>query len=79
MKYLFLLLVAISGTLNAQLRFDTGNTHEGKYAAGSFLTLSGLALITYTDGPTQGIGAVWLAGGVANLASGEMISNFIDF
>lgn len=79
MRYIFLMMAAISGTLFAQPRFDTGNTHEGKYAAGSFLTLSGLALITYTDGPTDFIGGVWLAGGVANLASGEIESKYRDY
>jgi hypothetical protein len=76
MKYLFLLLVAISGGLHAQLRFDTGNTHKGKYFVGSAMTISGLALITYTDGPTEAIGAAWTVGGIANLASGEIESEY---
>jgi len=76
MRYVFLLLAAISGSLNAQLRFDTGNTHEGKYWVGGAMTLGGIALINYTDGPTQAIGAAWTVGGIANLVSGEIESEY---
>lgn len=79
MKYIFLLLAAISGTINAQLRFDTGLAHEDKYWVGNFVTLSGLAMITYTDGPTQAIGAVWVAGGVSNLVSAELESDYVGY
>lgn len=40
------------------------------------MTISGLALVTYTDGPTEAIGAAWAVGGIANLASGEIESEY---
>ena len=79
MKYTFLLLAAISGGLNAQLRFDTGIGHENKYWVGTFATLGGMAAINYTEGPTQAIGAAWLVGGVANLASAEIESEYLQY
>ena len=63
----------------SQLSFDTGNTHRDKYVVGAFATIGGLTLINYTDGPTEAIGAFWLAGGVANIVSGEIESEYRDY
>lgn len=53
-------------------QFDTGLTYEQKYWVGNFATISGLAMISYTDGPTEAVGCMWVAGGVANLISAEI-------
>jgi len=79
MRFVLIFLFAISSGLNAQLRFDTGNTHRDKYLVGSAMTISGLALVNYTDGPTEAIGAVWAVGGVANLISGEIESDYAGY
>ena len=46
---------------------------------GGLATVGGLALINYTDGPTEAIGTFWLAGGVANIVSGEIESEYRDY
>tara|TARA_R100001509_G_scaffold17744_1_gene8919 strand:+ start:846 stop:1487 length:642 start_codon:yes stop_codon:yes gene_type:complete len=76
---LLLLFLVISSGATAQLRFDTGNSHRDKYWVGTAATLGGMALINYTDGPTEAIGAFWMAGGVANLVSGEIESEYLEY
>ncbi|MEL0118173.1 MAG: hypothetical protein VXB01_04450 [Opitutae bacterium] len=76
MKPFFLLLSLVSLSMEAQLRFDTGLNHEDKYKVGAFATIGGLALINYTDGPTEAIGAAWVLSGVSNIVSGEIESKY---
>jgi len=76
---LLLLFLVISSSATAQLRFDTGISHRDKYWVGTAATLGGMALINYTDGPTEAIGAFWMAGGVANLMSGEIESEYLEY
>jgi len=76
---LLLLFLVVSSSATAQLGFDTGNRHEDKYWVGTFATLGGMAMINYTDGPTEAIGAFWVAGGVANLVSAEIESEYLHY
>ena len=76
---LLLLFLVISSSATAQLRFDTGISHRDKYWVGTAATLGGMALINYTDGPTEAIGVFWMAGGVANLVSGEIESEHLEY
>lgn len=74
MRFFFLFLLC--SPLIAQPRFDTGNSHRDKYLVGAGATIGGLALINHSEGPTEAIGVVWAVGGVANLISGEIESDY---
>ena len=75
-KLLILLLLLPCLNLRAQY-FDTGLTYKDKRQVGVGATISGLALINYTDGPTEAIGTFWLAGGVMNLISAEQEARYL--
>jgi hypothetical protein len=76
MKTSTILLLLVPSILLAQPRFDTGNKHEDKYWVGTALTLGGITMINHAEGPIEAIGAVWAIGGVANLASAEIESEY---
>ena len=63
---LFLLFYFISFNPYAQY-FDTGLEYKHKIRVGKGVTLGGLALMNYTEGPTEAIGAIWTVGGAMNL------------
>ena len=69
-KFLILLFLFPYFNLNAQY-FDTGLTYKHKVQVGKGVTLSGLALMNYTEGPTEAIGAVWAVGGAMNFVSAK--------
>lgn len=79
MRLLVTYLLSLPLLSFAQPSFDTGNSHRDKYVVGGLATVGGLALINYTDGPTEAIGAFWLAGGVANIVSGEIESEYMGY
>lgn len=68
MRTLILLFLPVLG----YGQWDTGLNYEDKHKVANFATISGLALVTYTDGPTKAIGAAWMAGGIANIVSAEI-------
>ena len=77
-KLLILLFLFPYFNLNAQY-FDTGLAYKDKLHVGVGATIGGLALINYTEGPTEFIGAAWLAGGVMNLISAEQEANYYEY
>ena len=79
MRWLLIYLFSLPTLCFSQLRFDTGNSHEDKYLVGSLVTIGGLAIINYTDGPTEAIGAAWVVGGVSNIISGEIESEYVGY
>ena len=74
MKKLLLLFLFPCFTLKAQY-FDTGLDYKHKIQVGKGVTLSGLALMNYTKGPTEAIGAVWAVGGAMNFVSAKQEAN----
>jgi len=77
-KLLFLLLCIPYFNSHAQY-FDTGLEYRHKLQVGKGAVIGGLTLINYTEGPTEAIGAVWLAGGVMNLISAEQEANYYKY
>ena len=59
--------------------FDTGLEYKHKVQIGKGATLSGLALMNYTEGPTEAIGAVWAVGGAMNLISAKQEANYYNY
>ena len=74
-KLLFLLFCLPCLNFHAQY-FDTGLEYRHKLQVGKGAVISGLTLMNYTKGPTEAIGAVWVAGGVMNLISSEQEPNY---
>lgn len=80
MKKLLILLLFLFPNFNVNAQyFDTGLTYKNKQQVGVGATISGLALINYTEGPTEFIGATWLAGGVMNLISAEQEAKYYKY
>ena len=77
-KFLILLFLFPYFNLNAQY-FDTGLTYKHKVQVGKGVTLSGLALMNYTEGPTEAIGAVWAVGGAMNFVSAKQEANYYEY
>ena len=77
MKKLLLLLFPCF-ILKAQY-FDTGLDYKHKIQVGKGVTLSGLALMNYTKGPTEAIGAVWALGGAMNFVSAKQEDNYYNY
>ena len=59
--------------------FDTGLNYRHKIQVGKGATLGGLALMNYTEGPTEAIGAVWAAGGIMNFISAKQEANYYKY
>ena len=79
MKKLLLILLCFS-YLNSQAQyFDTGLEYKHKIQVGKGVTLSGLALMNYTEGPTEAIGAVWAVGGAMNFISSKQEANYYKY
>ena len=78
MKKLLLLLLFPCFILKAQY-FDTGLDYKHKIQVGKGVTLSGLALMNYTKGPTEAIGAVWAVGGAMNFISAKQEDNYYKY
>lgn len=79
MKNLLLIIFCFSWTnFNAQY-FDTGLEYRHKLQVGKGAVLGGLTLMNYTQGPTQGIGTVWLAGGAMNLISAKQEAIYYEY
>ena len=77
MRILLLLCFLSCSNLYSQY-FDTGLDYKHKLQVGKGAVLSGLTLINNTEGPTEAIGAFWLAGGVMNLVSAEQEANYYE-
>ena len=75
---LFLLFCFLCFNSNAQY-FDTGLEYRHKLQVGKGVTLSGLALMNYTEGPTETIGAVWAVGGAMNFISAKQEDNYYKY
>ena len=79
MKKLLLILLCFS-YLNSQAQyFDTGLEYKHKIQVGKGVTLGGLALMNYTKGPTEAIGAVWAVGGAMNFISAKQEDNYYKY
>jgi hypothetical protein len=79
MKNLLLIIFCFSWTnFNAQY-FDTGLEYRHKLQVGKGAVLGGLTLMNYTQGPTQGIGTIWLAGGAMNLISAKQEAIYYEY
>ena len=79
MKKLLLLLLCLPYfNFHAQY-FDTGLDYKHKIQVGKSVTLSGLALMNYTEGPTEAIGAVWAVGGAMNFISAKQEDNYYKY
>jgi hypothetical protein len=79
MRNLLLIIFCFAWTnLNAQY-FDTGLEYRHKLQVGKGAVLGGLTLMNYTQGPTQGIGTVWLAGGAMNLISAKQEAIYYEY
>jgi len=78
MRPLLLLLFLSCSNFYSQY-FDTGLSYNHKLQVGKGATIAGLTLINHTDGPTEVIGAFWLAGGVMNLVSAEQEANYFEY
>ena len=75
-----LLLLFYLPCLNFQAQyFDTGLEYKHKIQVGKGATLSGLALMNYTKGPTEAIGAVWAVGGAMNFISAKQEDNYYKY
>lgn len=78
MKPLLLLLCLSCSNLYSQY-FDTGLEYRHKLQVGKGAVIGGMTLINHTDGPTEAIGAFWLAGGIMNLVSAEQEANYYEY
>ena len=79
MQHLLLILFCFSCFgLQAQY-FDTGLDYRHKVQVGKGVTLGGLALMNYTKGPTEAIGAVWAVGGAMNFVSAKQEDNYYKY
>jgi len=79
MKNLLILLLCLSCFNSKAQYFDTGLEYKHKLQVGKGITLGGLALMNYTKGPTETIGAVWLAGGAINFISAKQEDNYYKY
>ena len=77
-KLLFLLFYLSCFNSHAQY-FDTGLGYKHKLQVGKGITLGGLALMNYTEGPTETIGAVWAVGGAMNFISAKQEDNYYKY
>ena len=75
----FLLLLFLSCSNLYSQYFDTGLEYRHKLQVGKGAVIGGMALINHTDGPTEAIGAFWLAGGIMNLVSAEQEANYYEY
>ena len=79
MKKLLLILLCFSYFNSQAQYFDTGLEYRHKIQVGKGVTLSGLALMNYTEGPTEAIGAVWAVGGAMNFISAKQEANYYEY
>ncbi len=79
MKKLLLLLFCLPYFNFYAQYFDTGLDYKHKIQVGKGVTLSGLALMNYTTGPTETIGAVWAVGGAMNFISAKQEDNYYKY
>ena len=79
MKNLLILLLCIPYFNSHAQYFDTGLEYRHKVQVGKGVTLSGLALMNYTEGPTEAIGAVWAVGGAMNFISAKHEANYYEY
>ena len=79
MKNLLLILFYLS-CFNTQAQyFDTGLDYKHKVQVSKGATLGGLALMNYTEGPTEAIGAFWAVGGAMNFVSAKQEDNYYKY
>tara|TARA_Y100000114_G_scaffold91786_1_gene85246 strand:- start:241 stop:885 length:645 start_codon:yes stop_codon:yes gene_type:complete len=79
MKNLLILLLCIPYFNSHAQYFDTGLEYRHKVQVGKGVTLSGLALMNYTEGPIEAIGAVWVVGGTMNFISAKQEANYYEY
>ena len=79
MKNLLLILFCFFCFKSPAQYFDTGLDYKHKVQVGKGVTLSGLALMNYTEGPTEAIGAVWAVGGAMNFISAKQEDNYYKY
>ena len=79
MKKLLLILFCLSSFKSQAQYVDTGLDYKHKIQVGKGVTLSGLALMNYTEGPTVAIGAVWAVGGAMNFVSAKQEDNYYKY
>jgi len=79
MKNLLILLLCFSCFNSNAQYFDTGLEYRHKLQVGKGITLGGLALMNYTTGPTETIGAVWAIGGAMNFISAKQEDNYYKY
>ena len=79
MKKLLSILLCFSYLDSQAQYFDTGLEYRHKVQVGKGVTLGGLALMNYTEGPTEAIGAVWAVGGAMNFISAKQEANYYKY
>ena len=79
MKNLLFLLLSFLCFNSYSQYFNTGLEYKHKLQVGKGAVIGGLTLINHTEGPTEAIGAVWLAGGIMNLISAEQEANYYEY